>query len=274
MLASTNTILIAEDDRDLVQRLTVRATEKGYDVFSAYTLAAAQLCINEHPLLGLILGDARRSSWEACQHSGPLPTIVLGETSQYVGVIPSEGLDVLEYAEDYLPRPISANECIARLQAILRRYHWSRTGIGYRTPETQRVEVTPWLTLEPPSNRIQIFGQRIRLTPQESKVLRALAHQPGHPLTGAEIVRSAWGLEPTRENLNYVNVYIRYLRQHVPRGPEIIRTVVPVSYLLNVWWPDNPRGFRLYKPGQFVPVGGRGASDRDVVERSSVVTWE
>lgn len=126
-------------------------------------------------------------------------------------------------ADDYITKPFSIPELLARMRAHVRRR--ART-------ETQADIVIGSLTIDLAGHVVMRDGERIHLTATEFAVLRVLASNAGRVVTNHHILRSVWG-PGAQEEMQYVRVYIAALRKKLeadPDRPLIIRTEIGVGY--------------------------------------------
>jgi two-component system OmpR family response regulator len=131
------------------------------------------------------------------------------------------GLDV--GADDYLAKPFSFDELVARLRALNRRGATARPSI---------VEVGP-LTLDPASHEVRRGDDLIALSAKEFAILETLMRRAGEVLTRYQLLEQAWDREYDNRS-NIVDVYISYLREKIdrPYGTQTIETVRGVGYRL------------------------------------------
>jgi two-component system OmpR family response regulator len=126
-------------------------------------------------------------------------------------------------ADDYLTKPFSFDELLARLRALTRRVPAER-------PVT--VEVGD-LRLDPAAHRAWRGGTELDLSAKEFALLELLMRRPGNVLTRSQLLEGAWDMSYERRS-NVVDVYIRYLREKIDRpfGSDTIETVRGVGYRL------------------------------------------
>jgi two-component system OmpR family response regulator len=127
-------------------------------------------------------------------------------------------------ADDYLPKPFSFDELLARIQALLRRRYDERSPVLQAGPI--RIETT--------AKRVTLAGKEVHLTPREYNLLELLARRAGEVLSRGEIWDCLYEFE-SQTSSNVVDVYIGYLRRKLdlPDRPSLIETVRGYGYRLN-----------------------------------------
>ena len=224
-------ILVAEDDVKMAGLLRRGLEEEGYAVDVARSGPDAIWAGTENPydaiLLDVMLPEV--DGLEVCLRlrAGNRWAPVLMLTARDAVPDRVAGLDA--GADDYLTKPFSFSELLARLRALIRRGHGERPAI-LRNGD---------LALDPATRRVTHGGTEIELTPKEFALLELLLRHPGEVLTRTRIIESVWDFAYDGES-NVVDVYVRYLREKVDRpfGRRSIETVRGSGYRLR----DEPAG--------------------------------
>ena len=218
-------LLLADDDPKLRQFLELELGEEGYAVQSVASGMEALLAIRqakpELVILDWMLPDL--SGVEICQRlrSTGLVVPVLMLTGRNAVADRVEALDAR--ADDYLVKPFSIEELLARLRALARRGTNSESGL---------LQIDD-LVLNTASHEVSRGGAAIHLSLTEFSLLRELMREPGRVQSREQLLHSVWG-EGFVGDSNVLDVYVRYLRRKLePEGqPTLIQTVRGVGFLL------------------------------------------
>jgi two-component system alkaline phosphatase synthesis response regulator PhoP len=130
-------------------------------------------------------------------------------------------------ADDYITKPFSPREVVARVRAVLRR--------SQIAPTRQETIRTGTITIDRVRHRVEVAGERIDLTPTEFELLAVLASQPGRAFTRMQLLEAAQG-EAYEGYERTIDAHIKNLRAKIepePRDPTYIETVFGVGYRLN-----------------------------------------
>jgi two-component system phosphate regulon response regulator PhoB len=222
-------ILLVEDDRPLVELIRYNLSQEGFEVEQTPDGDEALLIARETPP-DIILLDwmiEGTSGMEVCRRlrrmseTANVPIIMLtarGEEADRV-----RGLDT--GADDYMTKPFSPRELVARVKAVLRRLRPALAGekIGYAD-----------LEMDLAAHVVTRGGTPIALTPTEFRLLRHLVEHPRHVFARERLLDSVWGHESDVE-LRTVDVQIRRIRRALNEGgrPDLIRTVRSAGYALD-----------------------------------------
>jgi two-component system alkaline phosphatase synthesis response regulator PhoP len=219
-------ILIVEDERDILDLVTHYLEKEGFRVRSATDgptgLSAAR---QEHPdLIVLDLMLPGMDGLEICRKlradsTNLVPIIILTakaeETDRVVG---------LELgADDYLTKPFSPKELVARIKALLRR--------AERREDDGKPATYGSLKLDPMRHEVWIGHQEVNLTAKEFGLLEQLLRNRGRVLTRDALLNSVWGYD-YHGTTRTVDVHIRRLRQKIPLLEEAILSIKSLGYKL------------------------------------------
>lgn len=219
-------VLIAEDEESLVETLVYNLQVNGFRT-EAVTDGGEVLGRIDEELPDVLILDwmlPTMSGLEICRQirrkpqSRNLPVVML--TARGAEEDRVRGLDA--GADDYVPKPFSVNELIARLRAVLRRV---------RPILADERVVRGSLELDLTAHKVTREGRPIHLGPTEFRLLRYFMEHPGRVLTRAQLLDAVWGREAEVEERT-VDVHIRRLRKAVnlETAPDIIRTVRSAGY--------------------------------------------
>ena len=225
-------ILVVDDDREIVRLLRAYLEQNGYQVLVAYDgEGALHILRGERPdlmVLDLMLPD--RDGWEVTRvvrgdpNLASTPILILtARVEDHEKIV---GLEL--GADDYVTKPFSPREVVARVRAVLRRAQ------GESAPP--RVIQAGTVMIDLDAHQVQVEGQPVPLTPSEFGLLQALAEQPGYALTRSQLIEKGRGynyegLERT------VDSHIKNLRRKLEdagAAPALVETVFGVGYRLRV----------------------------------------
>jgi len=222
-------ILVVDDEPRVVRLVSEVLEAVGYQVIAAASgEPAIEMVALEQPDLVLldILLPHGLDGYEICRRIrefSEVPVIMLTAKAQERDVL--HGFDV--GADDYLTKPFSAKELVARVKAVLRR--------------TQRPEemVTTTLTcgeleINFARRTVKVRGEKVSLTRTEYALLRQLALNANRVMLHQDLLTAVWGPE-YRDDIDYLRAYIRYLRRKLevdPSNPRYILTSPGVGYML------------------------------------------
>ena len=222
----STTVLVVEDDRDLVSVLQRMLTMEGYTVRTASDAATGMaLALDLEPDLVIIdIGLPDRSGMDMTRELRDrgfrAPMLMLTARTSVSDKV--SGLDA--GADDYLPKPFEYPELLARVKALLRR---ATLAAGANVLHVRD------LTLDPITRRVERGGKEIELTQKEYALLEYLMRHAGRPVSRQMIAEHVWkyDIDPLT---NVVDVYINYLRNKLrdDKANPIIRTVRGTGYMV------------------------------------------
>ncbi len=220
-------ILIADDDRDLVDLLTYWLKGQGYEVVRAYDgdQAIARWRETDPGLVILDIEMPGPNGFEICRRmSGESNALVLILTGHDREADEVRALDL--GADDYLRKPFSPRQLLARIRALARRATNLPQSVG-TSPATNGS-----IRLDPMRHEVTQNGVTTRLTPIESRLLYLLMANSGQVLPTDLIVERVWGYSDCADN-GLVKTHIHHLRQKLerePGAPRYILTIPGVGY--------------------------------------------
>ena len=225
----TGPILIAEDDKKTAALVALYLEREGFETLVAYDGAQALDLAQRHKpmfvVLDLMLPEV--DGWEVCRQlrqSSDVPILILSAREEEVDRVSGLTLG----ADDYVVKPFSPRELVARVKAILRRGRLAATG-------EKKLLSAEGLVLDQERRRVTLEGDPVLLTPHEFNLLQALMSSPGKVFTRQELLAHIY---PRREAIvidRVVDVHIGKLRQKIekdPSNPKHILTVRGVGYQL------------------------------------------
>lgn len=225
-----HTILICDDDKDIVSALKIYLTSEGYHTVEAYNGEEAIAAVREGNI-DLILMDVMMPKMDGIRataklrEEGNIPIILLTAKSEDSDKV--LGLNI--GADDYITKPFNPIEVVARVKSQLRRY----TSLGGKNrSEEQNTLHNGALRMDDDAKQVTVDGEGVTLTPIEYNILRLLMKNPGRVYSTAQIYELVWN-DPAVGSENTVAVHIRHLREKIeidPANPRYIKVVWGLGY--------------------------------------------
>ena len=219
-------ILVVDDERHILELLEYNLTVSGFDYLSAEDGAqAVALASSEHPsliLLDLMLPGM--DGGEICRRlkanptTADIPIVIISARNDDVDKVIALELG----ADDYITKPFSVHEVIARIKAILR-----RSG----QPKNRTTITVGSITVNTETYEAFHNGEKMRLTLKEFELLKLLAQANGRVQSRDSILDRVWGYEFYGETRT-VDVHIRHLRMKLGEDGDYIQTIRGVGYRL------------------------------------------
>jgi DNA-binding response OmpR family regulator len=221
-------ILICDDDKAIVDGISIYLENEGYKIFKAYNGIEAIEIVRENQIHLIIMDimmpkmDGIRATMKIREENN-IPLIMLSAKSEDTDKI----LGLNMGADDYITKPFNPLELIARVKSQLRRY----TTLGSLETKTN-VYKTGGLVIDDESKIVTVDGEEIRLTPVQYKILKLLTANAGRVFSIEEIYERAWN-EPAFSPENTVAVHIRKIREKIeinPKEPKYLKVVWGIGY--------------------------------------------
>ena len=225
-----STILVCDDDKDIVDAIDIYLTQEGYQVLKAYNGEEAIKVLKEKEVDLLIIDvmmprlDGIRATLKIREEMS-LPIIILSAKSEDADKI--LGLNI--GADDYMTKPFNPLELVARVKSQLRRY----TQLGSTSKEDSKYEFkTGGLVIRDDLKRVTVDGETVKLTPIEYNILLLLVKNQGKVFSINQIYESIWNEEAIGAD-NTVAVHIRHIREKIeinPKEPRYLKVVWGTGY--------------------------------------------
>ena len=223
-----NHILIVEDDKEIREGVQIYLQSQGYKVFQAAD-GVEGLEIIEKEEIHLAIVDIMMPRMDGIRMTMKLrekhdfPVIMLSAKSEEVDKI--TGLNI--GADDYVTKPFTPMELMARVNSQLRRY---RKFLEKLAPK-ENVHVIGGLEINEEAVEVTMDGNPVKLTPIEYKILLLLAKNPGRVFSAEEIYERVW--QEKAINTDTIMVHVRNIREKIeidPKNPKYLKVVWGIGY--------------------------------------------
>ena len=223
------TILVCDDDREIVEAIDIYLTQEGYQVLKAYDGIEALEMLKNNEVNLLVIDvmmprlDGLRATLKIRQESS-IPIIILSAKSEDADKI--LGLNV--GADDYVTKPFNPLELTARVKSQLRRY----TKLGNKKVNNDSLYQTGGLMINDDLKEVTVDGEPVKLTPIEYNILLLLVKNQGKVFSINQIYENIWNEEAIGAD-NTVAVHIRHIREKIevnPKDPRYLKVVWGVGY--------------------------------------------
>ena len=229
------TILIVDDEQSIVDLLVYNLKKEGYNTLEANDgVTGVELALSKKPdlvLLDIML--PKMDGLTVCKkirHALNIPILMLTAKSEEIDKI--LGLEL--GADDYITKPFSVRELMARIKANLRKIDTTNTGNEEKNVSEGNKIVVGDLSLDLDKFEVRVKGELIDLTLREFEVLRYLATQPGQVVTRELLLEKVWGYEYYGD-IRTVDVTVRRIREKIEKDtsvPKILITKRGVGYYI------------------------------------------
>lgn len=224
----TNHILIVEDDKEIREGVEIYLRSQGYEVFQAAD-GVEGLEILEKEEIHLAIVDIMMPRMDGIQMTMKLrekydfPVIMLSAKSEEVDKITGLNLG----ADDYVTKPFTPMELMARVNSQLRRYRKFMEKLEVK----ENVHVIGGLEINEETVEVTVDGKSVKMTPIEYKILLLLAKNPGRVFSAEEIYERVW--QEKAVGTDTVMVHVRNIREKIEldsKNPKYLKVVWGVGY--------------------------------------------
>ncbi|MCR5670814.1 MAG: response regulator transcription factor [Butyrivibrio sp.] len=221
-------ILVCDDDKEIVDAIEIYLEQEGFKVYKAYD-GEQGLSILRKMDIHLAIVDIMMPVLDGIhmvkelRNFSTIPVIFLSAKSEDSDKI--LGLNI--GADDYVTKPFNPLELVARVKSNVRRY----TSLGV-VVEKENVYSTGGLVIDDNAKECFLYGESVRLTPIEYKILAFLVKNKGKVYSIDQIYERIWGGVSVRTD-NTIAVHIRHIREKIevdPREPKFLKVVWGVGY--------------------------------------------
>ena len=229
-------ILVVDDEsrmRKLVRDFLVR---EGYNVLEAEDGVEAMDIFYEEKDISLLILDVMMPRMDGIsmvvklREKYDFPVIFLSAKSEEVDKI--MGLNM--GADDYVTKPFTPLELLARVNSHLRRYSKYLTAVSGEEQEKSHVFTIGGLELNEETVEVTVDGEAVKLTPMEFKIVQLLIKNPGRVFSADEIYERIWNEKAV--NTDTIMVHVRNIREKIeidPRNPKYLKVVWGVGYKID-----------------------------------------
>ena len=223
------TILVCDDEKEIVDAIEIYLIQEGYDVIKAYDGEQALEILKKETIHLLIIDvmmpklDGIRATLQIRKDSS-IPIIILSAKTEDADKI--LGLNV--GADDYMTKPFNPLELVARVKSQLRRY----TMLTTQSENEDVVYKVGGLEINDDLKRVIVDGEEVKLTPIEYNILLLLVRNKGKVFSINQIYENIWNEEAIGAD-NTVAVHIRHIREKIeinPKEPRYLKVVWGVGY--------------------------------------------
>ena len=232
-MADKHKILIVEDDKYIINFISMSLKKEDYDFVIAKTCGEANALFyaNRPDMIILDLGLPDGDGIEIIKNVreiSKIPIIVVSARQEE-----EEKIQALDLgADDYVTKPFSPSELVARVKAHLARYERL---IGSNMPQNDIIEIRD-IKIDKTARRVWVNGEEKQFTTKEFDLLTFLAENPNHVFTKEELFRKIWDMESIGD-IATVTVHIKKIREKIEMNtnkPQYIETIWGVGYRFKV----------------------------------------
>lgn len=220
-------IFIVDDEADILELVSLHLKKSGFETKGVQDAETLFNFLNSHIpdliILDLMLPDA--DGFDVCKQLkkddkfSSIPIIMLTAKGEEIDKV--VGLEL--GADDYITKPFSPKELVARVKAVLRR--------NKQIQETKRIQIGDKLVIDPEKYQVYVDGKNIELTSTEFRLLHFLSSKKGWVYTREQILDYLWGNEKIVLDRT-VDVHIKHLREKLGDAGKFIKNIRGIGYKL------------------------------------------
>lgn len=227
-------VLICDDEKAIVDAIEIYLTQEGYETLRAENGMEAVKLVQQNEDIQLVILDVMMPKMDGIaalkriREFSAVPVLMLSAKSEDVDKIAG----LTHGADDYVTKPFSPMELLARVRSQIRRY--TLLGGEQNVQSAGKRLKNGGLELDDEKKQVFVDGEEIRLTPMEFLILKLLMENPGVVFSASRIYETVWK-EDAFSSDNTVAVHIRHLREKIeinPKEPRYIKVVWGVGYKL------------------------------------------
>lgn len=224
-------VLVVDDDREIVDSISIFLSGEGYKALKAYDGIEALEILSENEVHLMIL-DVMMPKLDGIKtlmklrESRNIPVILLSAKSEDNDKI----FGLTAGADDYVTKPFNPSELMARVRSQLRRY----TTLGSIGKQNGEIAIDG-LCVNTESRTVKVDGEDVRLTPIEYKILELLVRNRGRVFSADDIYSNVWN-EQTVVGDNTIAVHVRHIREKIeinPKEPKYLKVVWGIGYKID-----------------------------------------
>ena len=224
-------VLVVDDDREIVDSISIFLSGEGYRAIKAYDGIEALDALSENEVHLMILDimmpklDGIKTLMKL-RESRNIPVILLSAKSEDADKI----FGLTAGADDYVTKPFNPSELMARVKSQLRRY----TTLGAIGKQNGEI-VIDGLRVNTENKTVKVDGEPVRLTPVEYKILELLVRNRGRVFSAEDIYSNVWN-EQNVVNDNTIAVHVRHIREKIeinPKEPKYLKVVWGIGYKID-----------------------------------------
>lgn len=222
------TVLVVDDDKEIVESISIFLRGEGYNVLKAYNGIEALDMVFENDiqlmLLDIMMPDMNGiETLMKVRETKNIPVIMISAKSEDSDKI----LGLTAGADDYITKPFNPSELIARVKSALRRY----TMLGCMEKKSGIINIGG-LSVDTEAKSVMVDGERVRLTKMEYKILELLCLNKNKVFSADEIYKRVWNSDIFIGD-NTIAVHVRHIREKIeinPKEPRYLKVVWGIGY--------------------------------------------